>query len=189
MNTETPALQSIVEAMVLAAENPISLDELQRWLPEFEASEIRRTVSQLKLEYSGLGRGLHLVEVAGGIQFRTNVDIQPFVLRMFEQRPTRLSKAAMESLAIIAYKQPVTRAQVDSIRGVDSANIVKKLLDLGLVLVVGRMDDIGRPNLYGTTPKFLELFGINTLEDLPPLGEADLNQILDRTEELENKND
>lgn len=115
------------------------------------------------------GRGFTLMEVAGGYAFRSRAEYGPFIRRRQQARPQRLSKASMECLAIIAYQQPVTKPQIDTIRGVDSGGVVKSLLDRGLVRVVGRREEPGRPLLYGTTPGFLSLFNIKGLSDLPAL--------------------
>jgi segregation and condensation protein B len=117
-------------------------------------------------------RGIHLVEVAGGYQFRTDPRHAEWVRRLFQQKPWRLTRATLETLAIVAYKQPITRAEIEAIRGVDADSVLASLLSRKLVKIVGRKDVIGRPLLYGTTRQFLEVFGLRDLASLPALGEV-----------------
>lgn len=168
-------LRAALEAVFFAADEPLSRDHLQTIFPDETQERIERTVRQMALDFAGEHRGFHLSEVGGGFQFRTNPDFNGQVLRLFEAKPVRLSRAALETLAIVAYRQPVTRATVDEIRGVDSAGIIKRLSELELIAVVGRMDDIGRPNLFGTTQRFLEFFGLKALTDLPTLDEFNID--------------
>jgi segregation and condensation protein B len=168
-------LRAALEAVFFAADEPLSRDHLHTIFPDETQERIERTVRQMALDFAGEHRGFHLAEVGGGFQFRTNPDFNSQVLRLFEAKPVRLSRAALETLAIVAYRQPVTRATVDEIRGVDSAGIIKRLSELELITVVGRMDDIGRPNLFGTTQRFLEFFGLKALTDLPTLDEFNID--------------
>jgi segregation and condensation protein B len=170
-------VRAALEAVFFAADEPLSRSALAKVLPDTPESLLDRALRQLELEFAGPMRGIHLALVAGGWQFRTNPDLQQEVLRLFESRPTRLSKAALETLAIVAYRQPVTRAIVEEIRGVDCGGVLKTLQDYGLATVVGKMDDIGRPNLYGTTDRFLEFFGLGTLEDLPTLEQFEVDSL------------
>jgi segregation and condensation protein B len=173
--TNVDLLKGHLEAVFFAADEPLARTHISGLFPDEPAENLERALRQLKLDFSGTSRGIHLVEVAGGFQFRTNADFNQAVLRLYEVRPFKLSKAALETLAIVAYRQPVTRAQVDEIRGVDSSGMVKKLNELELITVIGRMDDIGRPNLYGTTQRFLQFFGLKGLSDLPTLDQLEID--------------
>lgn len=170
-------VRAALEAVFFAADEPLNRSALTKVLPDVSERLLGRALRQLELDFAGPMRGFHLALVAGGWQFRTNPDLQEEVLRLFEARPTRLSKAALETLAIVAYRQPATRAVVEEIRGVDCGGVLRTLQDYGLVLVVGKMDDIGRPNLYGTTDRFLEFFGLGELEDLPTLENFEVDSL------------
>lgn len=185
--TEIETLKAGLEAVLFAADEPLARSQIDSIFPDVPAEVLERALRQLKLAYSGPSRGIHLSEVAGGFQFRTNPDFNQPVLRLYKARPFKLSKAALETLAIVAYRQPVTRAQVDELRGVDCSAIIKKLNELELIAVIGRMDDIGRPNLYGTTQRFLQFFGLKSLAELPTLDqlEIDFEMILENGAEEE----
>lgn len=170
-------VRSALEAVFFAADDPLSRNQIAKVLPDVPEGLLDRALRQLELDFAGPMRGIHLSLVAGGWQFRTNPDLQAPVLRLFEARPTRLSKAALETLAIVAYRQPVTRAIVEEIRGVDCGGVLRTLQDYGLVTVVGKMDDLGRPNLYGTTDRFLEFFGLAALDALPTLENFEVDSL------------
>lgn len=174
-----------IEALLLAADDPIDINAMLEAMPGASDAVVRRCLRQLALDYSGPDRGIHLIEVAGGMQLRTNPAYSDTVLNLFQARPTKLSRAAMETLAIVAYRQPVTRAAVDEIRGVDSGGILRNLIELELIAVIGKMDDIGRPNLYGTTRRFLEYFSLSALTDLPTLEEFEVDALELFGEDLE----
>ncbi|MBI5499883.1 MAG: SMC-Scp complex subunit ScpB [Deltaproteobacteria bacterium] len=163
-----------VEALLFVALRPLSLAQLARPLRTTFAA-VRRALKSI-----GTAReasGVRLVEVGGGWQLRTAPECADVVGKFLDVKPLRLSKAAMETLAVIAYRQPVTKPDVDDIRGVDSGSAVKLLLDRTLVRVLGRKEEPGRPLLYGTTPSFLEFFGLGNLGDLPSLREyAELSE-------------
>jgi segregation and condensation protein B len=130
---------------------------------------VRALADELGHEYAQ--RGIHLEEVAGGLVFRTDAAFAPFIRDVVGKKPVRMTRAQLETLAIIAYRQPITRPEVDDIRGVDSGPVMKMLLDRDLVRILGKKDEPGRPLLYGTTAVFLELFGLRSLKDLPSLRE------------------
>lgn len=163
-------LKALVEAFIFAAESPLSLDKLCLLL-EKSRGEVRSVVTQLINEYAASDRGFYLAEVAGGYQFRTVAALSPWLRKLSKDRPFRFSQAALETLAIIAYRQPVTRAEVEYLRGVDSGGVVKSLLDKQLLRILGKKDVPGRPLMYGTSRHFLEFFGLNELQDLPTLKE------------------
>ncbi len=163
-------LRKLIEAFIFAAESPLSLDRLCALL-ERSRAELRPMIEQLLSDYPPSRRGFYLAEVAGGYQFRTDPECAPWLRKLNRERPFRFSQAALETLAIIAYRQPITRAEVEYLRGVDSGGVMKTLLDKGLLRILGKKDVPGRPLMYGTSRHFLELFGLRSLEDLPTLKE------------------
>jgi len=165
------SLKRILEALVFAADHPLSPSEIKDWLPEYTLQQINSGLNELKLEYQQMGRSFTLKEVAKGYQFRTRPEFSARVLQMYKASPSRLSKAAMETLAITAYKQPILRQEIEKIRGVDVGGILKTLLEKGLIRIVGRKNLPGRPLIYGTTSKFLEVFDLTDLNALPTLKE------------------
>ena len=168
-------LAQLLEAALFAASRPLTLDELATL--DAEAGEVgtRAALAELRAAWAGKGAGDHgveLVEIGEGWQFLTRPENAEALERaQFALRPRRLSPAALETLAIIAYRQPVGRLEVDEIRGVDSEAVIEKLLERGLVEVAARGEGLGRPLLYGTTPQFLEILGLKGLEELPRLDE------------------
>lgn len=168
--------KSAIEALFFVSDDPITKNELAKLVKNADKATINRAITQLTLEYTG-ERGIHLAEIDGGFQFRTNPDLSDVILGMYEVKPLRLSKAILETLAIVAYQQPVTKARADEIRGVDCSGSLKKLIGYDLVSVIGRADDIGRPNLYATTTRFLEFFGMNSITDMPTLEEFEVDAL------------
>jgi segregation and condensation protein B len=162
-------LRGLLEALVFASDRPIRVSELSR-LASAPLKQVRELIAELQETY--LERGIVLVEVANGWIFRTHAQFAPFVRQVTGERPVRLTRAQVESLAIVAYRQPITRPEIDDIRGVDSGATLKLLLERDLVRILGKKDEPGRPILYGTTSQFLEFFGLKSLNDLPPLREA-----------------
>ncbi len=163
-------LKPIVEALVFAAADPLSVKAMGEILEGTTAAEIKAALTALQKDLQG-GRGVRLSEVAGGWQLRTAPEHYRVVKRLFRERPYRLTRAATETLAIVAYRQPVTKAEVESIRGVDASGVLESLLERRLLRIAGRRDGPGRPLLYATTGEFLELFGLKDLNSLPTLGE------------------
>jgi segregation and condensation protein B len=161
-------LIGLIEALVFASDKPMKALEVAR-LASAPVKQVRELLAEMKETYAG--RGFVLDEVAGGWMFRTNVQFAPFVREVTSGRPVRLSRAQVETLAIVAYRQPVTRPEIDDIRGVDSGATLKLLLERDLVRILGKKDEPGRPLLYGTTTVFLEFFGLKSLKDLPTLRE------------------
>jgi len=161
-------LAKLLEAALFAASRPLTLDELSSLAP---GENIQAALDEVREQYQG-DHGVELVEIAEGWQFLTRREYAETIERaQFALRPRRLSPAALETLAIIAYRQPVGRLEVDEIRGVDSGAVMDKLVERGLIEVVTRVEGLGRPLLYGTTPSFLEILGLKDLEDLPRLEE------------------
>jgi len=163
-------LKSIIEALIFAAEHPLSLDRIAILL-ESSRGEVRPVIDQLLEQYAPGKAGFYLAEVAGGYQFRTAADLAPWLRKLSKERPYRFSQAALETLSIIAYRQPVTRAEVEYLRGVDSGGVMKSLLEKSLLRILGKKDVPGRPLMYGTSRQFLELFGLKSLQELPTLKE------------------
>jgi segregation and condensation protein B len=162
-----PSLKAILESLLLVADRPLGPKELSHLLPEFKTAEIQHALRDLQARYDDEKRGFELREVAGGFRLQTRESLREWVLRLKRIRPARLSKAALETLAVIAYKQPVSRAEVEEIRGVDASGTLRLLLDKKLVRIAGRKDAPGRPLLYGTTRRFLEVFDLKDLTTLP----------------------
>ena len=161
-------LKSVLESLIFVADKPVTARQLAR-AAKSRVKEVRPLLEELTADYAE--RGIHLVEVSGGYQFRSAVSSAPFVREFVSRRPVRLTRAQTETLAIVAYRQPVTRPEIDDIRGVDSGSALKVLTERNLLKVLGRKDEPGRPLLYGTTPHFLEFFGMKSLKDLPTLQE------------------
>ena len=161
-------LRGLLEALVFASDSPITPKELAK-LASAPQKQVKELLAELTTDYST--RGMHLDEVAGGWVFRTSPQYAPFVRDLTKQKPVRLTRAQVETLAIIAYRQPITRPEVDDVRGVDSGPVLKLLLERDLVRILGKRDEPGRPLIYGTTSHFLEFFGLKSLKDLPTLRE------------------
>ncbi|MDC0683575.1 SMC-Scp complex subunit ScpB [Sorangium atrum] len=161
-------LKGVLEALIFVAERPVPARELAR-SANAEHRVVRELLAELVAEYDG--RGFRLDEVAGGYVFRTSAAFAPFVREVTEQKPVKMSRAQTETLAIVAYRQPITRPEIDEIRGVDSGAALKSLLERDLVRILGKKDEPGRPMLYGTTAQFLEFFGLKALGELPTLRE------------------
>jgi segregation and condensation protein B len=159
----------IVEAVILGTPEPISAQKIAEVVPYAKPAKIKKLVDELNAEYIAQGRAFEIIEAAGGYQMRTLPEFAPQLQQIQPQRPLRLSKAALETLAIIAYKQPVTRADVEDVRGVDAGAVLRSLLERKLVKLAGHKEVPGRPMLYGTTRRFLEVFSLASLEDLPSL--------------------
>jgi segregation and condensation protein B len=173
LSIATPAVKLVVEGALMAAGGPLTLDQLLALYPEDRRparDEIRDAVAALTDDYAD--RGIELVEVAGGWRIQVRRAVAPWVARLWEEKPARYSRALLETLALIAYRQPITRGEIEEIRGVAvSTQIVKTLTERGWVRVVGHRDVPGRPALYATTRRFLDYFGLRSLNDLPPLAE------------------
>jgi len=160
-------LKHIIESLLFVSEDPLTLDRIKRVIADSDTAEIRDALRTLFDEYRDRDGGFYLSEVAGGYQFRTQPDYNPYIRRMLKPNAPRLSKAALETLAIIAYKQPVIRSDVEHIRGVDCGGILRTLLERKLVRILGRKEIPGRPLIYATTKLFLEVFDLKNLKDLP----------------------
>jgi len=164
-------IKPILEGLFFVSDSPIRLETLVEILPESNKEVILNGIRQIQTEYEDPSKGIELTEIAGGYQFRTKPMWAGWVNRLKKAKAIKLSQAALETLAIVAYRQPVIRPAIEEIRGVDSGSVLHTLLEKGLIKVMGRKDLPGRPIVYGTAKAFLELFGLNTLSDLPTLKE------------------
>ncbi|SES66004.1 segregation and condensation protein B [Marinobacter segnicrescens] len=181
MNEENlKRVQNIVEAALLAAGRPLNIDQLRDLFEEHErpARQVMEHVLML-LEESCIDRGFELKKVASGYRFQVRQEFAPWVGRLFDEKPQRYSRALLETLALIAYRQPITRGEIEDIRGVTvSSNIIRTLQEREWVRVVGHKDVPGRPAMYATTRQFLDYFNLTSLDELPPLAEIrDLEEI------------
>jgi segregation and condensation protein B len=163
----------IVEALVLGAPEPVSARKIAEVVPGLEPEDAVAIVAELGREYEELGRAFEIWEVAGGYQLRTRPEYASYLRLLHRERPLRLSRAALETLAVVAYRQPVTRAEVEAVRGVEVDAVIRSLLERQLVRIAGHREVPGRPMLYATTKRFLEVFGLGELDDLPTLREME----------------
>ncbi len=178
-------LKQIVESLIFVSETPLSADRLKAILEDVDRRDILLALAELRGEYEDRQGGFVLREIAGGFQFRTHPDCSDWIKKLLKPSPTRLSRAALETLAIIAYKQPIIRADIEHIRGVDSGGVLRLLLERKLIRVLGRKDIPGRPMIYGTTKDFLELFNLRDLGDLPSPKEISSLGLADKADEIE----
>lgn len=166
------ALKGILEALLFMTAEPIPVTRFLALLGAVTKQEVEQALTSLGQDYEQEGRGLQLAEVAGGYRIVTKAEFAPWLKRLEKVKaPSKLSRSALESLAIIAYKQPIVRAEVEQIRGVETSGVIRTLLERKLVRIVGRKEEPGRPIMYGTTKAFLEHFGLKDLSQLPPLRE------------------
>ncbi len=164
-------IKAIIEAMIFSSDQPLAFDKIQDALPEATRAEITGVIDSLNNDYRQRERGIVLMTIAGGYQFRTREDLAPWVKKIKSCRPASLTPAALETLAIVAYRQPIVRAEIERLRGVDVAAPLKTLLEKKLVKILGRKDAPGKPIIYGTTKRFLEVFGLEDLSEMPTLRE------------------
>jgi segregation and condensation protein B len=164
-----PNLKTIVEAVLFVSDEPVSDDRLASVAGEgVTAQAVRQAVSELRAEYETSGRAFAIEEIAGGWQLFTRPQFNPYLKKLIQaRREARFTQAALETLAIIAYKQPASRAEIEDIRGVAAGDMIRTLMEKGLVRIAGRGQQVGRPLLYGTTRKFLLSFGLSNIKDLP----------------------
>ena len=170
--SDVRALKGILEALLFVTADPIPVTRFLALLGAVTKQEVEQALASLSHDYEQEGRGLQLAEVAGGYRIVTKAEFAPWLKRLEKVKaPSKLSRSALESLAIIAYKQPIVRAEVEQIRGVETSGVIRTLLERKLVRIVGRKEEPGRPIMYGTTKFFLEHFGLRDLSQLPPLRE------------------
>jgi segregation and condensation protein B len=181
-------LSSIIDSLIFTSESALSTDRICELLHEFERSEIKSALTELVSCYQERAGGFELIEVAGGWQFRTRTTYHSYITRHIKTKAAKFSQSSLETLAIIAYRQPITRAEVEHLRGVDCGGILKSLLEKHLVRILGKKDIPGRPLIYGTSKEFLEIFGLKDLKSLPTLKEIQALDVMpqyERQEELQ----
>ena len=170
---EREDVKSILESLLFVADGPLTVQRLTEVIDGAGKDDIRSVLEELDNELQDSRRGIRLVEVAGGYQLRTAKANADWVKKFLGGRPARMGRATLETLAIVAYRQPITKAEIEAIRGVDVDGVITTLLERNLVRAVARKDVPGRPFLYGTTPEFLELFNLKDLAQLPTLKEME----------------
>jgi segregation and condensation protein B len=173
MPLDTSRLRSILESLIFVSEQPVSFRKLRTILEGVPPKELKQALDELVEEYRRTEHGITIEPVAEGYQMRTRPENQEWVKMLVQFKPVRLSKAAMETQAIIAYRQPITKTEIESIRGVDCSSALASLFELSLIKILGRKEIPGRPFIYGTTPEFLEIFNLKSLDDLPSLREIE----------------
>ncbi len=162
-------IKQIIEALLFVSEKPLTIEEIRQALDGLEEEKIKENIEKLREDYERGERSFSIAELAGGYQIVTNPEFAPWISKLFKKEEDRLSAPSMETLAIIAYKQPLTRSEIEKIRGVNVEGVLKTLLDKNLIKIRGRKDAPGRPITYGTTDEFLKRFGLKGLEHLPKL--------------------
>jgi len=165
---EEAQLKAVIEALIFVSETPLTLDRI-REVVGGNRRDLERLISELREDYRRAERGLDLAEVAEGYQFRTRPEHAEWIKKLKRTKAPTLSQPALETLAIVAYRQPVVRQDVERIRGVDSGGVLRTLLERKLIKIIGKKDVPGKPLVYGTTPRFLEVFGLKDLSELPTL--------------------
>jgi segregation and condensation protein B len=169
---ELSEAKKIIEALLFTSEKPITIEQMKEVLEEVDAKDIKTALAELQKEYETLGRSFKVYELAGGYQMVTMPEFADYLKKFYRVKSKdKLTKPALETLAIVAYRQPITKADIEDIRGVNVDGVVKTLADRQLIRITGRKDAPGRPILYGTTKEFLDRFGLSTLNELPKLGE------------------
>ncbi|MGB4548267.1 MAG: SMC-Scp complex subunit ScpB [Syntrophales bacterium] len=164
-------LRSIVEALIFASEAPLGVDRITDIVAAADREEVVGILRSLERDYADRNGGFYLAEVAGGYQFRTRADMASWIRKLRGVKPPGLTQAALETLAVVAYRQPVTRQEIEKVRGVDVSGPLRGLLEKKLVRMLGRKNVPGKPIIYGTTKRFLEVFSLNDLSELPTLRE------------------
>ncbi len=181
-------IKSVVEALLFASEHPVTIEQLKIILGNLEPSEIRLKLEELKSEYAQSNRGIRITEVAGGFRMITAPDFAQFIRKLYKERHVeRLSRPALETLAIVAYKQPVTKLEIGLLRNVNIDGVIKSLLDKNLIRISGRKKAPGRPYVFSTTRQFLEYFGLKSLEELPKMEDFSGLAKIEGVPEIENQ--
>lgn len=180
--------KAAIEALLFISEKPVLLEQIKKIFTHLSTEQIRQTLEELKSEYEQSNRGIRLYEVAGGFQMIAAPDFVSFLRKLNKEHPDKLSKPALETLAIIAYKQPLTKLEVETLRNVNIDGVVKTLLERNLIRIAGVKKSPGNPKVYATTRQFLEYFGLNTIEDLPKIEKDNFSESLTKIEgEIKNE--
>jgi len=166
-------LKRIIEAILFVSTRPVTIKGLQKKLDGFAVADFERVFDELIKEYNYSDRALEIVQVSGGFQMRTRLDYKEWVKKFAREKDIELTKSMLETLAVIAYKQPIAKNEIDRVRGVDAARTIKQLLEKRLIEIAGRNDDIGKPIVFRTTKRFLEVFNLNDIRDLPTFKEIE----------------
>lgn len=166
---DVEVIKPIIEALIFASPEPLNIKQLTEIIDGAGRDIIRAALSQLKEEYRQKERGIMLLEISDGFHFRTRPQYKDYIVKLTKTKPVRLTQSSLETLAIIAYKQPIIKAEIEDIRGVDSGYMIKSLLEKRLIKIIGKKDIVGRPLLYGTTKEFLDVFSLKDLSSLPTL--------------------
>jgi segregation and condensation protein B len=174
-------LKSIIESLFFVSETPLNLDKICALLEEFDREEVKTALQGLRADFDEGGRGMVLAEVAGGWQLRSRPAHGDYIRRLVRGKVAKFSQSSLETLAIIAYRQPITRAEIEYLRGVDVGGVLKTLLDRKMVRILGKKDVPGKPIIYGTSREFLESFGLKDLASLPTLKE--IQELLPSTDD------
>jgi len=176
-------LKNIIEALLFVSEKPLSMNDLKKVVEDIEPAEIKCALGELQNKYKAPESSVILSEIAGGYRFETGPTYAPWIKKLFNKKALKMSAPSLETLAVIAYKQPVTKAEVEIIRGVNADGVIKNLLERELIKISGRKDVPGRPLLYGTTNAFLEQFGLKSLKELPHPRDFKESEILFQNQE------
>lgn len=165
---EFKKIKTIIEALIFASDSPITENTIKNIVTELDSTQINKIIEELNTEYNQNEHAFQIVHLAGGFQYVSRTEYAPYIKQFYKGKAkSKLSRAALETLAIIAFKQPISRPEIDSIRGVNSDGVVKNLLERNLIFIAGRSESIGRALLYRTTSAFLQYFGVNEISDLP----------------------
>lgn len=174
--------KKIVEALIFASDEPVSDQKIAGFVDDLTPKQVEAIVDVLNQEYATTHRTFFITRVAGGYQFHAHKEFAPWIKKLYKgRRRPRLSQASLETLAIVAFKQPVTKVEIDNIRGVNSSGVIKSLLERNLIVISGRAESVGKPLLYNVTPEFLKYFGLNSIADLPKPQE--IEELLGQREE------
>ncbi len=169
---EPAQAKAVIEALLFASAKPVTIQEIRRAVKALAPQQIEGVIEELKSEYESQGRSFEIHEVAGGYEIATRKRFAPWILKLeLQKKAKQVTQSALETLAILAYKQPITKAEIEDLRGVDASGVMGTLVERGLIKIVGKKEVPGRPFLYGTTEKFLEHFGLKALTDLPNIDE------------------
>jgi segregation and condensation protein B len=180
----TAGLKEIIESLIFISLEPLSVEKMREALGDFPAAAVDRALQELLQAYTAPERGIQIIQTAGGYVFTTRPECDPWVRRLLKiDKKSRLSSAALETLSVIAYHQPITLSEISALRSVDSSYTLKTLLQKKLVKIVGRKSSPGKPLIYRTTERFLTYFGLNSLDDLPT--EEEISRILGENKDLE----
>lgn len=177
---EESRAKQVIESLLFAASKPLTAADIRKVIKSLTVAQITKYVQALKADYDEQGRSFEILEIANGFEISTRKDFAPWIMKVeLQKKAKQVTQSALETLAILAYKQPITRAEIEELRGVDASGVVSTLTERGLIKIVGKKEVPGRPFLYGTTEKFLEHFGLKSLKELPDISE--IQTLVDRS--------